>query len=151
MTFYLFLCHCQYLRFFRLGGIPRIYSSSTAYRLLFLISSDTRIMRGARWWQWWHRPSCDHWPQARGRHWTLSKLGKSRHGNMDQALAASACVTVTSCQAITSSRVTRMGLKPSMVMPRDNISIIETLGPLSVSRMRLSPSRTHRISQYWDD
>ena len=39
-------------------------------------------------------------------------------------------------------RVTRMGL----VMPRDNISIIETLGPLSEARMRLSPSRTSHLS-----
>ena len=39
-------------------------------------------------------------------------------------------------------RVTRMGL----VMPRDNISIIETLGPLSAESMRPSSSRTPHLS-----
>ena len=46
------------------------------------------------------------------------------------------------CVTVTSSRVARMGL----VMPRDNISIIETLGPLSEARMRLSPARTSHLS-----
>ena len=145
MTFYLFLCHHQCLRFFR-DYRKFLWSSNRALikALEIIVPDITDIVINASGQVMTPPPPImlptDH--SARGLTEYLSKLGKSRHGNIGpcHTMAGHACITVTR------ARVTRMRLKLSVVRPRDNIRIIETLGPLSAESMRPSPSRTPHLS-----